>query len=210
MKFWRKMRDTTRGVADSVIPRPGGDPGGVPARGVVVEVINVPWGNSANDSYSLWTSVTVSLRRSDAPDSPPTIVNVYLKSRGWRAIAAGQDVPIRVDPSTGAVLNLDGDAYETAVDAGAYAPPDFTPDFEPEAGSLDAIEGVTLEVFATTLARITRDMVPPAEQDAFAASRGVPAGRWTSVCVAWQERSQADWKVGARFGELFQAEMQRP
>lgn len=208
MKFWRKVRDTTRGVADAVIPRPGGDPGGVPARGVVVEVINAPWGAS-NDTHALWSSVTLSLRPADAPATVPSVVDVYLKSRGWRAIEAGQDVPIRVDPQTGAVLGLDADAYEKAVDEGVYAPPEFVPDFELEPGSLEAIEGVTLDVWATTLARIAREMVPPADQDAFAASRGVPVGRWTAISSAWQQRTQTDWKVGARFGEIYQAEMQR-
>jgi hypothetical protein len=205
MKLWRKVRDGTRRVADTVVPRPGGDVGGAPARGVVVEVINAPWGEDA--SSALWSSVTLSLRRADAPADTPTEVQIYLKSRGWRAIEAGQDVPIRVDEQTGSVLGLDGDAYEAEVDAGKHAAPDLAPDMQPDAASIEAIEGVSLDLWATTMAGIAKSMIPPAEQDAFAASKGIPAGRWTAISAAWQQRANTDWKVGAELGAAFQSAM---
>lgn len=210
MGFLKKLR----GVADKVIPRPGGDPGGVPARGVVVEVVQAPWGERDDWSeHSLWSAVTLRLRRADQPDGPVTTAKVYMKSAGWRAIEAGQDVPVRVDAQTGVLLNIDAAAYEDEVEAGNFKPPEITPDSflghgEPSAESLDAIEGVTLELWATTLAGIAKGMVAPAQQDAFAAARGVPAGRWADICAAWQQRANTDWKVGMRFGETFQSAMQ--
>ena len=64
MGFVKKLR----GALAKAIPRPGGDVGGVPARGIVVEVVSGPWGDQ-EDSYSLWTKVVLSLRRADSPDA---------------------------------------------------------------------------------------------------------------------------------------------
>jgi hypothetical protein len=213
MGFFRKVRS---GFA-KVIPRPGGDPGGVPARGIVVEVVNGPWGDQ-EDSYSLWTKVTLSLRRADAPaDTPGTVVDCYMSGAAWREIEAGHDVPIRVDPASGVVLGLDGDEHDKEVnareDAAKVSPTgrDITAAFPSvEAGELAPIEGVSLELWATTYARMMKDgIVMPDAQEAFAASRGVPAGRWTAIMTEWQARSNADWKIGAKFASIYAAELDR-
>src|SRR4051812_36436264 len=48
-----------KGLAGKVIPRPGGDPGGVPARGVLLEVVSLP--RAAEGDHALWSKVTLRL-----------------------------------------------------------------------------------------------------------------------------------------------------
>ena len=49
------------------------------------------------------------------------------------------------------------------------------------------------------------DRVAPAEYDAYATQLGAPAGRWAAVKSAWEQRTRTDWRVGAAFGEAFEA-----
>jgi hypothetical protein len=51
--------------------------------------------------------------------------------------------------------------------------------------------------------------VRPTEHDAYAVSKGVPAGTWASASAAWQAAIRSDWRVGAAFGEAFEAERKR-
>ena len=202
-----KVRDKSQGALAAVIPRPGGDPGGVPARGVVVELIQGPFGQRDHKS-ALWNKVTISLRRADAPpDSPPAVVEGYLKTRAWLDLDVGLDVPVRVDPSTGQVISLDWQAYEDERDARGPRPPGFVLDAEPAEGAMAPIEGVSFELWVSTLAGIAKHAVAPDGYDAFATARGVPASRWNDVSAAWMARTQSDWKVGAKFGEAYQAAM---
>ena len=102
-----KLRDKTQGAIGAVIPRPGGDVGGLPARGTIVELIQGPFGQR-NHSSALWNKVTISLRLADAPpESQPTVVECDLKTRAWLDLDPGLDVPVRVDSTTGELLNLD-------------------------------------------------------------------------------------------------------
>jgi len=205
-----------RGALAKAIPRPGGDVGGVPARGIVVEVVSGPWGDQ-EDSYSLWTKVVLRLRPADAPDAPPTTVECYMSGAAWREIEIGHDVPIRVDPATGVLLGLDGDAHDAEVDARERDAKASGRGADPTAAfptisddSIAPIEGVTLELWATTYARIVKDgIIYPDDQDAFAASRGVPSGRWAAIMGEWQARSTRDWKVGSKFATAYAAEIDR-
>ena len=200
-----KVRDTAQGALGAVIPRPGGDLGGVPARGIVVELIQGPFGQR-NRGSALWNKVTLSLRLTDAPNDPPQVVECYLKTRAWLDLDPGLDVPVRVDPSTGALLGLDCQAYEDERDARPPTP-GHVPDLEPPTESVAPVEGVSFELWVSTLAGIAKNAVAPDGYDAFATARGVPPGRWNEVNAAWQARLQSDWKLGAKFGEAYQAAM---
>ena len=204
-----KVRDKAQGAVGAVIPRPGGDIGGVPARGTVVELIQGPFGQR-NRGSALWNKVTLSLRLADAdPSSAPQVVECSLKTRAWLDLDEGLDVPVRVDAATGALLGLDCEAYEAERDARPPTP-GYVPDNEPAAESLAPVEGVTFDQWVSTTAGIATHAVAPADYDAFASSRGVPAGRWTSVNAEWQARMAADWKLGAKFGAAYQAAMTNP
>jgi hypothetical protein len=208
-----------KGLLTKAIPRPGGDVGGVPARGIVVEVISAPRDDSdlLNSDTALWSKVVLSLRRADAPDGPGTQVDTWLQTRAWREVEAGHEVPVRVDPATGRLLGLDAEAYEAEVDARYEAAKRSPTGYDPTAAfpSIDSdeltpIEGVSLELWATTYARMMKDgIVMPADQDAFAASRGVPAGRWAAIVSEWQARSNADWKISSKFATAYAAEIDR-
>ncbi len=75
----------------------------------------------------------------------------------------------------------------------------------PAAAPVEAVEGVTLERFAYIEAALIRARVAPAEHDAYATQLGAPAGRWAAVKSAWEQRTRTDWRVGAAFGEAFEA-----
>jgi hypothetical protein len=117
-----------------------------------------------------------------------------------RAVAGGswQD-----DPPPGSLadtlLSADPRAHETSV--ASTEPLDLTP--SEESGS--AIEGLTLERCAYIEAALIKDRVAPAEYDAYAVSLGVPAGRYTAIKALWDQRIRTDWRVGAAFGEAFEA-----
>jgi hypothetical protein len=206
------FKKVTRGAAkalQTVIPRPGGKLGGVAARGEIVEVLQKP--HEFQDSSALWRAVTVSVRRVDQPIGPTT-VTVYLHGDGWRMICEGDNVPIRVDESTGAILGIDGDAYEAEVERQveelqSQPPPDVR---SIDADAIAPIDGVTFEHWVAVEAGIARDRVAPGDLESYAETHGVPAGQWTTTRRAWQQRMTSDWRIGARFGEAFQAEMQRP
>jgi hypothetical protein len=59
------------------------------------------------------------------------------------------------------------------------------------------IEGVGYRTWVEVTAGLARDAVHPGNVDAYAAFRGVPAGRWTAVDAAWQQRAAADGRTAA-------------
>jgi hypothetical protein len=73
----------------------------------------------------------------------------------------------------------------------------------------DAIEGVTFDTWVVVEAGLVKDRIAPANYDEYARRHGVPAGRWRHVHAAWHQRTLADWTVGARFGEAYEAELKR-
>ncbi|MEY2452819.1 MAG: hypothetical protein QOD92_2393 [Acidimicrobiaceae bacterium] len=206
-----------KGLLTKAIPRPGGDVGGVPARGIVVEVVSVPRGDGDFEA-TLWSKVVVRLRLADdGPDGPATTVDTWLQTFAWGEMDAGHEVPVRIDPASRRLLGLDAEAYESEVDARREAAKrsptgyDVTAPFpSTDTDELEPIEGVSLELWATTYARMMKDgIVMPADQDAFAASRGVPVGRWAAIVMQWQARSNADWKISSKFATAYAAEIDR-
>lgn len=91
-----------------------------------------------------------------------------------------------------------------ATDEAPAAASDEPLDLTPAAESVEAVEGITLERFAYIEAALIQARVSPAEHDAFATQLGAPAGRWAAVKSEWEQRTRADWRVGAAFGEAFE------
>lgn len=210
MGWGKKLRDKAAGVVNTVIPRPGGDPGGVPARGVLVEIVQGPWGDHESNS-ARWYKVTLNVRLADQGASVAvTTVETYLGGGAWADLQPGQEVPVRVDPNSGAVIGFDPVEHEAEVDARRRAPAPAPPSTAPDAAALAPIEGVTLEQWVSVQAGIAKGAIAPADYETFAAAHGIPAGRWAAISGAWQMRANTDWKVGSAFGAAFQAEMQRP
>jgi hypothetical protein len=206
-----------KGMLTKVIPRPGGDVGGLPARGIVVEVVSAPRGDGDFDA-TLWNKMVVRLRLvDDGPDGTVTTVDCWLQTRAGSEMEAGHEVPVRIEPTTRRVVGLDAEAYEAEVDARHDAAKQSGTGLDPTAAfsdidsaALAPIEGVSLELWATTYARIVKDgIISPADQDAFAASRGVPPGRWAAILAEWQARSNTDWKIGSKFATAYAAEIDR-
>ena len=108
----------------------------------------------------------------------------------------------RDHPPEGSVAALDlMPPQEVEVSRTAGDPVDLTVPAE----SAATVEGVSLEQWALVEAALIKDRVPPGQYDAYATERyGVPAGRWTAVRQQWERRRDADWRVGAAFGEAFE------
>ncbi len=69
-----------------------------------------------------------------------------------------------------------------------------------------AVAGVDIETWLAVEVGIVVDSVHrPAEQDAYAAARGVPVGEWAAVSKEWNVRARKDFRVGARLGAAHQA-----
>lgn len=69
--------------------------------------------------------------------------------------------------------------------------------------------GIDLATYVAVEAGLQRDRVRPAELEAYAATKGVPPGTWASARAAWQAAIGTDWRLGAAFGEAFEAERKR-
>lgn len=71
---------------------------------------------------------------------------------------------------------------------------------------LSPIEGVDLDTWAHVQVAITQSRTPPDIHDDYATEHhGIPAGRWTAIDAAWNARVRANWKIGAKFGEAYEA-----
>lgn len=76
----------------------------------------------------------------------------------------------------------------------------------PDDPGLSPIEGVDLETWAHVQVAIAQARTPPGEHDDYATEHhGIPAGRWSAIDAAWNARVRADWKIGAKFGEAYEA-----
>ena len=79
-------------------------------------------------------------------------------------------------------------------------------DVTPTAESSEAIEGITVERCAYVEAALSLAGIPPAEYDGYASENlGVPAGRWGTIRSEWEARQRAEWRVGAAYGEAYEA-----
>ena len=205
-------------VARAFVPaagkRPGGDLGGVPARAVVVEKRG--HGTPDHGVSTRYVNLDVVLRVVGDDEGHTTKVRAYVAPRAAVIATAGLEVPVRVDES-GALLGLDGEAWEaeaqvldaeyeagmrtrgdrrTAADVLAIDPADPV---------LAPIEGVDLDAWLAIDVALVADNVPPREQEAYAAARGVPAGSWAAVSEGWSTRARKDFRVGAKVGAAHQA-----
>lgn len=198
---------------------------GTPARAVIVSVEPVRVMGMATENFDVRLRTDGSgellIKRDEIP--------FYAR---WLA-APGAEVPIAVaadDPSRAAV-DWARAAQEHAARCGAFQdqPPEGSAAAATDAVSREAatqvasapavpvreqidgadageaIEGVGFERWIEIDQDLTRDRVPPAKHDAYAQERGVPAGRWSHIDAAWKARVQGDWRLGARYGETFEA-----
>ncbi len=69
--------------------------------------------------------------------------------------------------------------------------------------------GIDLATYVAVEVGLQKDRVKPAEHDGYAATKGVPMGTWAAASAAWQAAIRSDWRVGAAFGEAFEAERKR-
>lgn len=147
-------------------------------------------------------------------------------------VAPGAVVPVVIDPKdpARAQINYPLLAEQRAVAGGTWQddPPEGSiadtllgasqhPDVEPAASmgepidltpseeSAAAIEGITIEQCAYIEAALITDRVGQSEYDAYAVQHGAPPGRYTAIKAEWDQRIRTDWKVGAAFGEAFEA-----
>jgi hypothetical protein len=120
-----------------------------------------------------------------------------------RAAVAGGAWQERAPEGSIAAAQLRADVPSEQVSAASMGEPI---DVTPSAESADAIEGVTIQRWAYVEAALTKARVTPAEHDAYAAAQlGVPAGRWSAIKSQWEARQRTDWKIGAAFGEAYEA-----
>jgi hypothetical protein len=69
----------------------------------------------------------------------------------------------------------------------------------------ERIGGIDLDTLATIEVGLVRDRVAPADYDAYAQRFGVAAGAWAGTSAAWQAKIRSDWRLGATYGERYEA-----
>jgi len=197
------------------IPRPGGEIGGVPARAIVVE----KRGFAAPEKHEVPRYVNLDLvLRLVGDDERHTVdVRAFVAPRAAVIATAGLEVPVRVDPATGALLGLDGEAWEaeavildaeyeagtrrrgdTRTAADVLAIDDADPALEP-------IAGVDLETWLAVEVGLVADAVRPGEHETYAMAKGVPTGCWAEASDGWMKRARKDFRIGSRLGAAHQA-----
>ena len=85
--------------------------------------------------------------------------------------------------------------------------PSSPADFATDVAGHPPIEGVDFDKWVQVSAGLARDRVAPAGYDVYAVSKGVAAGRWEAIDAAWKQRMMADWKLGVKYGEAYEAAM---
>lgn len=172
-------------------------------------VVTVPDGTAATvpralvPSYARWfvhpgSEVPVVVD----PGDPSSVQIDWLTLAEERAGGRWDDIPPEGSIAAALCAPAGGSGEDTASPA---AVGDGGVDPTPGSDATEPIEGVSLEQWALVQASLVRDRVPPAGYDAYATERyDVPAGRWTAIAGAWEQRTRADWKVGAAFGEAYE------
>lgn len=123
-----------------------------------------------------------------------------------RAVAGGrwQDRPPEGSIAAGRQHPSEETRAEQATGLSFGVEQDITPATDDPA--LSPIEGVDLDTWAHVQVAITQARTSPGDYDAYATEHhGIPAGRWTAIDAAWNARVRADWKIGAKFGEAYEA-----
>lgn len=69
----------------------------------------------------------------------------------------------------------------------------------------ERIGGIDLDTLVAIEVALLRARVAPAGYDAFAQQYGVAPGSWAATSAAWQAKIRSDWRLGAAYGERFEA-----
>jgi hypothetical protein len=77
------------------------------------------------------------------------------------------------------------------------------------AGKLELRGGISMATFVAVQVGMRSDRVKPAEYDNYAAKHGVIPGTWEVASNEWMKAVQSDWRVGAAYGEMVEAENKR-
>lgn len=108
----------------------------------------------------------------------------------------------------GWVEKITGEVYNSATATWSRAP-SSPADFATDVAGYPPVEGVDFDKWVQISAGLTKERVAPAGYDAYATSKGVMAGRWGAIDEAWKQRMMADWKLGAKYGEAYEAAMKQ-
>jgi hypothetical protein len=101
-------------------PRPNGDVEGDPARAVIVEKRSQGTVEAGVANQFIFVDLVLRLVGDDA-GTTTTEVRAYVAPRAAALAKDGREVPVRLDPETGALAGLDAAAWEqeaAAIDAG--------------------------------------------------------------------------------------------
>jgi hypothetical protein len=71
------------------------------------------------------------------------------------------------------------------------------------------IDGVSFDMWVAVGAGLARDRVAPGDYDSYAQQHGVRPGAWAGAESGWQRRMMTDWRLGAAYGEAFEAARKR-
>ena len=152
-----------------------------------------------------WEPVPPSHRHLVAPGSElPVAVDRSRRDRvaiDWHAAAeaAARDVPAAGIPTA----RRRAAAGQTLAVGGPMPSPIAAPVGD------DSAHGVSFDTWVAVQVGLIRDRVPPARYDEYAQRHGVAAGTWAQAHAEWERRVRADWRLGARFGQAFEAERKR-
>lgn len=81
--------------------------------------------------------------------------------------------------------------------------------FDPNMLDHPPVEGVGFDKWVEVSAALVKNRIAPQAAGAFAESMGVPSGQWQTVDSTWNDRIRSDWKLGAKYGEAYEAAMKR-
>ncbi|CAN5599266.1 hypothetical protein BH10ACT7_BH10ACT7_18910 [soil metagenome] len=192
MGFFDRLKDA---ISETMaVPDPNPVLAGTPARGIVTRLGNNSIGGEGAHEAT-WSGKDFwahPVGRTDAE----TKLFAYLSPVAFRALREGVAVPLVLDEQ-GAALGLDSRAWEAEVSirplsrpaqpaAAAVSVGAAPPAEKSTAGDGVLVEGVDFATWASVEQSLRVDKVPPAQWDAWAASMGVPAGRWMAVQKGWQ------------------------
>jgi hypothetical protein len=76
---------------------------------------------------------------------------------------------------------------------------------EPQAGDLDPIAGVSLELYAQISKQLATVGYDQAKAAGIAATHGVSSANWSTAEKGWGDRIRADRGVGVKFNALYTA-----
>jgi len=109
----------------------------------------------------------------------------------------------------GGLVGMAASGADTVVSIG-YSPDEESSDpTAPNMSKYPPIEGVNFHLWVAVSVGLVKERIAPMAYDAFAQSKGVPAGRWAEIDKAWNARVASDWRLGALFGSEYEAAMKK-